>query len=107
VKGTEVTAGLAESNDSLLPGIWRDSLHVTCGLTACTVHRDHRALGPELIPDQLWAQRSVTSMGKLLPFYFRAVAGGVAVVGVAGIYDSEIKLYIMCCEYAENKLQRQ
>ena len=36
VKSTEVTAGLAESNDSLLPGLWRDSLHVTCGLTACT-----------------------------------------------------------------------
>jgi len=27
---------VAESNDSLLPGLWRDSLHVTCGLTACT-----------------------------------------------------------------------
>jgi len=36
VKATEVTVGLAESNGSLLPGIWRDSLHVTCGLTACT-----------------------------------------------------------------------
>ena len=36
MKATEVTAGLAESNDSLLPGLWRDSLHVTCGLTACT-----------------------------------------------------------------------
>ena len=33
---TEVTAGLVESNGSLLPGLWRDSLHVTCGLTACT-----------------------------------------------------------------------
>jgi len=32
----EVTAGLAESNGSLLPGLWRDLLHVTCGLTACT-----------------------------------------------------------------------
>ena len=31
-----LTAGLAESNGSLLPGLWRDSLHVTCGLTACT-----------------------------------------------------------------------
>jgi len=31
VKATEVTAGLAESNGSLLPGLWRDSLHVTCG----------------------------------------------------------------------------
>ena len=36
VKATEVTAGLAESNGSLLPGPWRDSLHVTCGLTAST-----------------------------------------------------------------------
>ena len=30
VKATEVTAGLAESNGSLLPSLWRDSLHVTC-----------------------------------------------------------------------------
>jgi len=37
VKATEVTAGLAESNGSLLPGLWRDSLYVTCGLTACTL----------------------------------------------------------------------
>ena len=36
MKATEVTAGLAESNGSLLPGLWLDSLHVTCGLTACT-----------------------------------------------------------------------
>ena len=36
MKATEVTAGLAESNGSLLPGLWSDSLHVTCGLTACT-----------------------------------------------------------------------
>ena len=36
VIATEVTAGLAESNGSLLPGLWRDSLHVTCGLTAYT-----------------------------------------------------------------------
>ena len=27
---------MAESNGSLLPGLWRNSLHVTCGLTACT-----------------------------------------------------------------------
>ena len=27
---------MAESNGSLLPGLWCDSLHVTCGLTACT-----------------------------------------------------------------------
>jgi len=36
VIATKVNAGLAESNGSLLPGLWRDSLHVTCGLTACT-----------------------------------------------------------------------
>ena len=36
MKATEVTAGLAESNGSLLLGLRRDSLHVTCGLTACT-----------------------------------------------------------------------
>ena len=30
MKATEITAGLAESNGSLLPGLWRDSLHVTC-----------------------------------------------------------------------------
>jgi len=35
-KATELTAGLAESSGSPLPGLWRDSLHVTCGLTACT-----------------------------------------------------------------------
>jgi len=29
MKATEVTAGLAESIGSLLPGLWRDSLHVT------------------------------------------------------------------------------
>jgi len=34
LKATEVTAGLAESNGSLLPGLWRDSLLITCGLTA-------------------------------------------------------------------------
>ena len=36
VKATKVNAGLAESSGRLLLVIWRDSLHVTCGLTACT-----------------------------------------------------------------------
>ena len=36
MKATKVNAGLAESNGSLLPGLWRDLLHVTCGLTVCT-----------------------------------------------------------------------
>ena len=35
MRATKVNAGLAESNGRLLLGIWRDSLHVTCGLTAC------------------------------------------------------------------------
>ena len=51
---TKVNAGLAESSGRLLLGIWRDSLQVTCGLTACT---PGSAPGPTL----------VTSMGKLLP----------------------------------------
>jgi len=55
VKATEVTAGLAESIGRLLLGIWRDSLHVTCGLTACT---QGSALGPMLSNDY----------GKTLPF---------------------------------------
>jgi len=45
VKDTEVTAGLAESNGSQPPGLWHDSFHVTCGLTACT---PGSALGPTL-----------------------------------------------------------
>ena len=53
---TEVTVGLAESNGSLLPGLWRDSLHVTCGLTACT---PGSAPGPTL----------GSEYGKTLPFY--------------------------------------
>ena len=36
MRATKVNVGLAESNGRLLLGIWRDSLHVTCGLTACT-----------------------------------------------------------------------
>jgi len=59
VKATEVTAGRAESNGSLRPGLWRDSLYVTCGLTACT-------------PGS--AQRSVTSMGKLYLLLLPSVA---------------------------------
>jgi len=56
VKATEVTAGLAESNGSLLPGLWQDSLHVTCGLTACT---PGSAPGPTL----------GNEYGKTLPFF--------------------------------------
>ena len=56
MKATEVTAGLAEINGSLLLGIWRDSLHVTCGLTACT---PGSAPGPTL----------GNEYGKTLPFF--------------------------------------
>ena len=55
MKATKVTAGLAESNGSLLPGLWRDSLHVTCELTACT---PRSAPGPTL----------GNEYGKTLPF---------------------------------------
>jgi len=56
VRATKVNAGLAESNGKLLLGIWRDSLHVTCGLTACT---PGSAPGPTL----------GNEYGKTLPFY--------------------------------------
>ena len=36
MNATGVTAGPTESNGRLLLSKWRDSLHVTCGLTACT-----------------------------------------------------------------------
>ena len=52
VKATEVTTGLTESNGSLPPGLWRDSLHVIWGVTACT---PGSAPGP-------------TEYGKTLPF---------------------------------------
>jgi len=55
VRATKVNAGLAESNGRLLAGLWRDSLHVTCGLTVCT---PGSAPGPTL----------VNEYGKTLPF---------------------------------------
>ena len=54
MKATEITAGLAESNGSLLPGLWRDSL------TACT---PGSAPGPTL----------GTEYGKTLPLTFNTV----------------------------------
>jgi len=44
-----------ESNGKLLPGLWRELLHVTCGLTACT---PGSAPGPTL----------GNEYGKTLPF---------------------------------------
>ena len=67
MRATKVNAGLAESNGSLLLGIWRDSLHATCGLTACT---PGSAPGPTL----------GNEYGKTLPFY-RMLAGGAGVAG--------------------------
>jgi len=58
VKAAKVNAGLAESNGKLLPGLWRDSLHVTCWLTACT---PGSAPGPTL----------GNEYGKTLPFTFK------------------------------------
>ena len=59
VKATKVNAGLAESNGRLLLGIWRDSLHVTCGLTACT-------------PGSAPGQTLGNEYGKTLPFLVRS-----------------------------------
>jgi len=63
---TEVTAGLTESNGRLLLGIWRDSLHVACGLFACTPgSAPGRTLGNEY--------------GKTLPFFNRVSVLGTMV----------------------------
>ena len=62
MRATKVNAGLAESNGKLLLGIWRDSLHVTCGLTACT---PGSAPGPTL----------GNEYGKTLPFTFLVSLG--------------------------------
>ena len=77
MKVTQVTAGLAESNGSLLPGIWHNSLHVTCGLTACT---PGSASGPTL----------GNAYGKTLPFFlvrlvFRLESGDERVVFSNGL----------------------
>ena len=64
MNATKVNAGPAESS-RLLPGIWRDSLHVTCGLTACT---PGSAPGPTL----------GNEYGKTLPFYMRWYNAGFA-----------------------------
>ena len=69
MKATEVTAGPAESNGSLLPGLRRDSLHVTCGLTACT---PGSAPGPTLDNEY----------GKTLPFYLHEI---VDLLGSSGL----------------------
>ena len=79
MKATKVNAGLAESNDRLLPGIWRDSLHVTCGLTACTLGS---APGPTLGNEygktlpltfssclNFFTERHAISMGRLFRLY--------------------------------------
>ena len=68
MNATGVTAGLAESNGRLLLGIWRDSLHVTCGLTACT-------------PGSAPGSTLGNEYGKTLPFYRPMYTdAGVAVV---------------------------
>ena len=59
MNATKVNADPAESNGRLLLGIWRDSLHVTCGLTACT---PGSAPGPTL----------GNEYGKTLSFYIHS-----------------------------------
>ena len=62
MNATGVTAGPAECNGRLLLSKWRDSLHVTCGLTACT---PGSAPGPTL----------GNEYGKTLPFYIKRQYG--------------------------------
>jgi len=62
---------MAENTGSLLPGLWRDSLHVTCGLTACT---PGSAPGPTL----------GNEYGKTLPFYSAIVDAMLHIVQPIG-----------------------
>jgi len=80
VNATEVTAGLAESNGSLLLGLWRDSLHVICRLTACT---PGTAPGPTL-------GNEYGSMGKL--YLFSSHVWGREGSGDCGRVAIEIKV---------------
>jgi len=99
----EVTAGLAESNGSLLPGLWRDSLHVTCGLTACT---RGSAPGPTL----------GNEYGKTLPFLvsneewwrrWRHATQNVAYMNMSWKWPSlATSVYIFHCEQMK-KLNRK
>jgi len=58
-EATEVTVNRAETNGNLLPGIWRDSFRVTCGLIA-------------LRRDQLRARRSFRVWANLYLYLFVA-----------------------------------
>ena len=60
----EVTVGRAESNGNLLPGIWRDSFRVTCGLIA-------------LQQDRLWARRSFRVWANLYLFSVNVMGANV------------------------------
>jgi len=77
VKATEVTAGLAESNGSLLPGIWLDSLNVTCRLTACT---PGSTPGPTL-GNEYGKTLPFTIEGKLLTDYTADIISDAIVCG--------------------------
>jgi len=82
VKATEVTAGPAESNGSLLPGLWRDSLHVTYRLTACT---PGSAPGPTL----------GNEYGKTLPFTLCRLRKELV---IHVIFDNEMVVFFDFCQ---------
>ena len=88
MKATKVNAGLAESNGRLLLGIWRDSLQVTCGLTACTLGS---VPGPTL----------GNEYGKTLPFT-SAVARLPRQRGKLPPYGWTSKNYVICVCTAVN-----
>ena len=109
MKATEVTAGLAESNGSLLPGLWRDSLHVTCGLTACA---PGSAPGPALGNDYGKTLRLRILQSRCSAVCWRVVAA--AMVGDSGNYTCEagrnnVTVYVdVLCEYSgERKCARE
>ena len=86
----KVNAALAESNGRLLLGIWRDSLHVTCGLTACT---PGSAPGPTLGNEYGKTLPFLNTDVRLLLFVFILQKLYRSVVFVVDVLDSSRYIY--------------
>ena len=90
MNATKVNAGPAESNGRLLLAIWRDSLHVTCGLTACT---PGSAPGPTL----------GNEYGKTLPFSHKQISHALNTMVPTMLCEQKLILYsssftkLVCC----------
>ena len=90
MKAAKVNAGLAESNGKLLQGLWRELLHVTCGLTACT---PGSAPGPTLGNEYGKTLPFLNTDVRLLLFVFILRKLYRSVVFVVDVLDSSRYIY--------------